>query len=98
LLLYIQPVLKDGEGAVIYKLMPHGEVIRNFHLNMDGLAILEGAPDSGFPPTHPNILTLYMDDDEVCRRKHEWGENTSRSSTRRLQNVLAKQASDRRKE
>ena len=70
--LYIQPRLKDGEGAVIYKLMPHGEVIRNFHFNKDGLAILEGAPDSGFPPTHPNILTLYMDDDEVCRLKHEW--------------------------
>jgi len=70
--LYIQPGLQGGEGTVIYKLLPHGEVIRNFHLNKDGLAVLEGAPDSGFPPTQPNTLTLYMDDDDVCRRKHEW--------------------------
>jgi hypothetical protein len=70
--LYIQPRLKDGEGTVIYKLMPYGEVIRNFHFNKDGLAVLEGAPDGGFPPTQPNTLTLYMDDDDVCRWKHEW--------------------------
>lgn len=72
LALYIQPALRNGEGAVIYKLMPHGEVIRNFHLGKDGLAVLEGTADSGFPPTQPNTLTLYLDDDEVCRRKHEW--------------------------
>jgi hypothetical protein len=70
--LYIQPALTGGEGTVVYKLMPHGEVIRNFHLSKDGLAILEGAADSGFPPTQPNTLTMYLDDDEVCRRKHEW--------------------------
>ena len=70
--LYIQPGLKDGEGTVIYKLMPYGEVIRNFHFNKDGLAVLEGAPDGGFRPTQPNTLTLYMDDDEICRWKHKW--------------------------
>lgn len=70
--LYIQPRLKDREGSVIYKLMPHGEVIRSFHFNKDGLAVLEGAPDGGFPPTQPNTLTVYMDDDRVCRWKHEW--------------------------
>ncbi len=70
--LYIQPRLKHGEGTVIYKLMPYGEVIRNFHFNKDGLAVLEGAADGGFPPTQPNTLTLYMDDDDVCRWKHEW--------------------------
>lgn len=70
--LYIQPWVKDGEGTVIYKLMPYGEVIRNFHFNKNGLAVLEGAPDGGFRPTQPNTLTLYLDDDDVCRWKHEW--------------------------
>jgi hypothetical protein len=70
--IYIEPTLKQGEGTVIYKLMPHGEVIRGFHFNNAGLAVLEGDPDGGFPPTQPNTLTLYMDDDEVCHWKHSW--------------------------
>ena len=70
--IYIEPTLKDGEGTLIYKLMPHGEVIRAFHFNKTGLAVLEGDPDGGFPPTQPNTLTLYMDDDEVCHWKHAW--------------------------
>jgi len=70
--LYIQPRLKDGEGTVIYKLMPYGEVIRSYHFNKDGLAVLEGEADGGFPPTQPNTLTLYMDDDDVCRWKQRW--------------------------
>lgn len=69
---YITPTLHDGEGKVIYKLMPYGEVIRGFHFGKRGLAVLEGAPDSGFRPTEPNLLTVYLDDDDVCRWKHEW--------------------------
>lgn len=70
--IYIEPTLKEGEGTLIYKLMPHGEVIRAFHFNKAGLAVIEGDPDLGFPPTQPNTLTLYMDDDEVCHWKHSW--------------------------
>src|ERR1700733_6061498 len=70
--IYIEPNLKDGRGNVIYKLMPFGEVIRQFHFRQDGLAVIEGRPDIGFPPTQPNTLTLYMDDDEVCGWKREW--------------------------
>lgn len=70
--LYIEPTLKNREGAVIYKLLPYGEVIRHFHFDHQGLAVLEGDPSSGFRPTQPNTMTLYMDDDDVCRWKHTW--------------------------
>lgn len=72
--LYIRPSLENGEGAVIYKLMPYGEVLRAFHLDKNGLAVLEGDPEGGFPPTQPNLLTVYLDDREVCQRKREWSE------------------------
>jgi hypothetical protein len=52
--------------------MPYGEVIRGFHFTKDGLAVLEGDPDGGFPPTDADTLTLYMDDDDVCRWKRSW--------------------------
>lgn len=57
---YITPALQDGAGHVIYKLMPYGEVYRRFYFNKKGLAVLEGAADSGFRPTEPNLLTLYL--------------------------------------
>src|ERR1700730_5483380 len=31
--LYISPFVEDGEGQVIYKLMPYGEVLRLFHVH-----------------------------------------------------------------
>lgn len=69
---YVRPTLKGGEGGVIYKLMPYGEVIRGFYFKPNGLAVLDGDPDSGFPPTDPDMLTLYLDDDQVCNWKHTW--------------------------
>src|SRR5690348_14234823 len=69
---YVEPQLKDGGGTVIYKLMPYGEVMRGYHFDKGGLAVLEGDPDGGFPPTDGDTLTLYMDDDDICRAKHSW--------------------------
>ena len=69
---YIDPTVKDGASTLIYKLMPYGEVIRGFHFTKDGLVILEGDPDGGFPPTDPDMLTLYLDDEDLCRWKHSW--------------------------
>jgi len=69
---YVEPELKKDGGTVIYKLMPYGEVMRGFHFDKDGLAVLEGDPDGGFPPTDGDTLTLYMDDDDICRMKHSW--------------------------
>jgi hypothetical protein len=69
---YIKPTVRNGGSTLIYKLMPYGEVIRGFHFTKDGLVVLEGDPDGGFPPTDPDMLTVYADDDDVCRWKHTW--------------------------
>jgi hypothetical protein len=70
--LYATPDADGNGGTVLYKLMPLGEVIRGFYFRKDGLAVLEGDPDNGFPPTDADTLTVYMDDDDVCRWKHTW--------------------------
>jgi hypothetical protein len=69
---YIEPYIHQGVATLIYKFMPYGEVYRVFWIRDDGLARLDGNPDIGFPPTQRNFLTLYGDDDSLCRRKHEW--------------------------
>src|SRR5215472_10663857 len=52
--LYVDPVLKRGEGEAIYKLMPYGEVVRLFHAHDDGIIVLDGDPELGFPASQPN--------------------------------------------
>jgi hypothetical protein len=70
--LYIDPTIEDGEGQLIYKLMPYGEVLRLFHVHDDGTVVLDGDPEIGFPASQPNRKTVYLKDDDVCRMKHEW--------------------------
>jgi hypothetical protein len=73
--IYIEPEVdaEDGGARVIYKLMPHGEVLRDFVIRKDGLVVLSGNPQNGFPPTQEaSTKTVYMDDDEVCQMKHDW--------------------------
>ena len=70
--LYISPVLDDGEGQAIYKLMPYGEVLRLFHVRDDGTVVLDGDPEIGFPATQPNRKTVYLKDSVVERMKREW--------------------------
>lgn len=64
----------DGSGGeVIYKLMPHGEVFREFGILQNGLAVLDGDPANGFPPTEEYARkTVYMDEDRVFRMKRDW--------------------------
>src|SRR5690349_13708661 len=62
--LYIDPESKDGEGRAIYKLMPHGEVLRYFRLQKDGNVRLEGDPELGFPASQPSRKTVYIADDD----------------------------------
>jgi hypothetical protein len=69
---YVSPMLNDHEGKVIYKLMPYGEVFRLFRIREDGLVTLYGDPEIGFPPTQPNTLTVYLNDDEICTQKRAW--------------------------
>jgi hypothetical protein len=70
--LYVDPVLEDGEGEAIYKLMPYGEVLRLFHVHDDGMIVLDGDPELGFPASQPNRKTVYIKDGEVDRMKRAW--------------------------
>jgi hypothetical protein len=70
--LYVDPVVDDGEGEVVYKLMPYGEVLRLFHVHKDGTIVLDGDPELGFPASQPNRKTVYMEDRAVDRIKREW--------------------------
>jgi hypothetical protein len=68
----LTPTQGGLQGTVIYKYPPFGEVIRPFVLATDGTVYLVGKPTNGFPWTQPNTKTMYMDDDEICRDKHDW--------------------------
>jgi hypothetical protein len=73
--IYIDPEIDptDESGRVIYKLMPYGEVLREFIIRRNGLVVLSGDPQNGFPPTQEsNTKTVYLEDDDVCRMKHDW--------------------------
>lgn len=73
---YFKPTLdKDNTGFIIYKLMPYGEVSRLFAVEPNGLGVLYGKLKNHFPPTEPSYLTVYMDDDDLCRMKAEWGKS-----------------------
>jgi hypothetical protein len=73
--IYLEPEvnLTDESGRVIYKLIPYGEVLRDFIIRKNGLVVLAGDPQNGFPPTQEsNTKTVYLDDDQVCRMKRDW--------------------------
>jgi len=73
--IYINPeILADGTGGeVIYKLMPYGEVFREFEILPSGRANLDGDPDNEFPPGDESATqTVYMDEDRVLRMKKAW--------------------------
>ncbi len=70
---YVNPHLRaDGTGEVIYKKMPYGEVLREFHINPSGMVVFNSDPEIGFPVTQPSHLTLFMDDSELCQDKTHW--------------------------
>ncbi|QMV17272.1 hypothetical protein GOB94_00025 [Granulicella sp. 5B5] len=71
---YINPAYDaaDGHGVVIYKLMPYGQVYRLFFLGSKNGVQLDGDPQNKFPITQPSRLTVYMDEDEVCRDERTW--------------------------
>lgn len=75
--IYIDPSTdKDGNGRAIYRLMPYGEVFRLFFVRKDGVVVLIGDPDNKFPITEPSKLTVFVDDDEICRMKKQWIRST----------------------
>lgn len=70
---YIDPRVRDGQGRVIYKLMPFGEVYRAYWIGKSGGIYLDNSnPSAGFGPERSSYKTLYMDDAELCKDKTEW--------------------------
>lgn len=71
--IYIKPGPdKDGNYWIIYRLLPYGEVYRLVYFGLNGMAILGGDPEIGFPVTQPSHLTIFENDEEICRMKSEW--------------------------
>ena len=70
--LYVDPEIRDGAGRAIYKLMPHGELIRYFHVQRDGTVRLESDPQLGFPASQPSRKTVYLRDNDLARMKRDW--------------------------
>jgi hypothetical protein len=69
---YFQPeVLDNSRSWIIYKLMPGGEVYRMYQIGRSGRIYLFLKPGE-FRITQPSYPTVYMDDDELCKLKHEW--------------------------
>jgi len=70
--LYIAKSISDRNiGWVLYKNMPHGEVLLRFIIQDDGLVVLYGDPEIDFPAQQPDTKTIYLDDDDVCRFKSQ---------------------------
>lgn len=59
------------EGSIIYRLLPIGEVEREYSVDLGGLATLYGHPEWNFPPTSPSRRTVFVDDDTLCQLKHD---------------------------
>ena len=94
---YINPNLeKDGwTGQAIYKLMPHGEVIRWFSIQDNSLVFLWTRPEHGFSPTHPSMLTVYLEDESILQWKRTWEKQyftvVFRPSPERIQQAVERQ-------
>jgi hypothetical protein len=69
---YFQPeVIEDSRSWVIYKLMPDGEIVRMYEIGRSGRIYLHGKPGE-FRVTQPDYPTVFMDDDQLCKLKHDW--------------------------
>ena len=69
---YFQPeVIDNSRSWVIYKLMPDGEILRMYEIGRSGRIYLHGKPGE-FRATQPDYPTVFMDDDELCKLKHDW--------------------------
>lgn len=69
---YFQPeILENSRSWLIYKLMPDGEIYRMYELGRSGRIYLHGKPGA-FRITQPDYPTVFMDDDDLCKLKHDW--------------------------
>jgi hypothetical protein len=71
--LYINPIYSaDRGGAVIYKLMPYGQIYRVFDIDKGGDVTLDGDPGNHFPQTQPSYQTVFMDEGDLGRLERAW--------------------------
>jgi hypothetical protein len=64
---FISKTVSDRNvGWVLYKDMPHGEVLRRFLIRSDGLVVLYGDPGLDFPAQQPDTKTIYLPEEDVC--------------------------------
>jgi hypothetical protein len=71
--LYVNPDINvDGTGEVIYRDLPYGEVLRDFHIGNGGIVVFDSDPQIGFPVTQPSHLTEFMDPSELSKDKEHW--------------------------
>jgi hypothetical protein len=74
---YFEPTVKKAnesgldEGSVIYRLLPIGEVEREYSVDLGVLATLYGHPEWNFPPTSPSQRAVFVDDNTLYQLKHD---------------------------
>lgn len=88
--IYINPVYSaaDGHGEIIYKLMPYGQVYRLFFIDSKAGVQLDGDLQNKFPITQSSHLTVYMDEDEVCRDEQAWTKSFFTIDTAATQTII----------
>jgi hypothetical protein len=65
--LFIEKSVSDRNvGWILYKDMPHGEILRRFIIRDDGLVVLFGDPEIGFPAQQPDTKTVYLPEEDIC--------------------------------
>ncbi len=71
---YVNPQTQDRRAWVIYKLMPHGEIVRMVFFAPDKrMAVLHRDPALGFRATDMGAMpTVYLNDDDVIEMKTTW--------------------------
>jgi hypothetical protein len=52
--------------------MPYGEIFRIFFIDENGQIKLDGDPHNHFPLSQPSHMTIFMDDEDICRIKQSW--------------------------
>lgn len=71
--IYIFDNFENNLIWMIYRLMPYGEVIRGAYVRKDGLVLLKGNPDDGFPASQgASMRTVFLDDDNLIKMKTTW--------------------------
>ena len=70
--IYVNPQIDQGVGRAVYDLKHYGEIYRAFYFRDDGMVVLDGDAEKGFPPSDASFEAKYMDRDRLVRLKRDW--------------------------